>query len=38
RRMNIRHLEPLPEKINIERGADDEAVKAALEQAGISFE
>ncbi|WP_048149407.1 50S ribosomal protein L14e [Palaeococcus ferrophilus] len=38
RRMNIKHIEPLPEKVNIERGADDEAVKAALEQAGISLE
>jgi len=38
RRMNVKHLEPLPEKVDIERGADDEAVKAALEQAGISLE
>ncbi len=38
RRMNIKHLEPLPEKVDIERGADDEAVKAALEQTGISLE
>ncbi|ASJ09930.1 50S ribosomal protein L14e [Thermococcus sp. P6] len=38
RRMNIKHLEPLPERVNIERGADDEAVKAALEEAGISLE
>lgn len=38
RRMNIKHLEPLPERISIERGADDEAVKSALEQAGISLE
>jgi large subunit ribosomal protein L14e len=38
RRMNVKHLEPLPEKVSIERGADDEAVKAALEQAGISLE
>ncbi|ASI98198.1 50S ribosomal protein L14e [Thermococcus celer] len=38
RRMNVKHLEPLPEKLEIERGADDEAVKAALEQAGISLE
>jgi len=37
RRMNVKHLEPLPEKVNIERGADDEAVKAALEQAGLSL-
>jgi large subunit ribosomal protein L14e len=38
RRMNVKHLEPLPEKVSIERSADDEAVKAALEQAGISLE
>ncbi len=38
RRMNVKHLEPLPEKVSIERGADDEAVKAALEGAGISLE
>ncbi|GAB6102728.1 50S ribosomal protein L14e [Thermococcus atlanticus] len=38
RRMNVKHLEPLPERVSIERGADDEAVKAALEQAGISLE
>ena len=38
RRMNVKHLEPLPEKLNIERGASDEEVKAALEQAGISLE
>ena len=38
RRMNVKHLEPLPEKVNIERDADDEAVKAALEGAGISLE
>ncbi|WP_297519173.1 50S ribosomal protein L14e [Thermococcus sp.] len=38
RRMNVKHLEPLPERVNIERGADDETVKAALESAGISLE
>jgi len=38
RRMNVKHLEPLPEKVDIERGASDEDVKAALEQAGISLE
>ena len=35
RRMNIKHIEPLPEKINIQRGASDEEVKSALEQVGI---
>ncbi len=38
RRMNVKHLEPLPEKVDIERGADDDAVKAVLESAGISLE
>ncbi|AEH24216.1 50S ribosomal protein L14e [Pyrococcus yayanosii] len=37
RRMNIKHIEPLPEKINIPRGASDEEVRQALEQAGISL-
>ena len=27
RRMNVKHLEPLPEKLNIERGASDEEVR-----------
>ncbi|WP_054839850.1 50S ribosomal protein L14e [Thermococcus sp. JCM 11816] len=31
RRMNVKHLEPLPEKVNIQRGASDEEIKAALE-------
>ncbi|WP_297509444.1 50S ribosomal protein L14e [Thermococcus sp.] len=38
RRMNIKHLEPLPEKINIPRGASDDEIRQALEQAGISLE
>ena len=38
RRMNVKHLEPLPERVNIERGAPDEEVKAALESAGVSLE
>ncbi|MFA4647083.1 50S ribosomal protein L14e [Pyrococcus kukulkanii] len=37
RRMNIKHIEPLPEKVNIPRGASDEEVRQALEQAGISL-
>ncbi|HIP89391.1 MAG TPA: 50S ribosomal protein L14e [Thermococcus paralvinellae] len=39
RRMNIKHIEPLPEKVkvNIPRGASDEEVKEALEKAGISL-
>jgi len=37
RRMNVKHLEPTQQKLKIERGADDEAVKAALEEAGVSL-
>ena len=35
RRANINHIEVLPEKIDIEPGASDDAIKAALEQAGL---
>ncbi len=35
RRCNVKHLEPTPEKIDIERGASDEEVKEALEEAGL---
>lgn len=35
RRANVKHLEPLPHKVSIEKGASDEAVKAALEKAGL---
>ncbi|WP_456482555.1 50S ribosomal protein L14e [Methanopyrus sp.] len=35
RRCNIKHLEPTPEKIDIDRGASDEEVKEALEEAGL---
>ena len=35
RRANINHIEVLPEKIDIEPGASDDAVKTALEQAGL---
>ncbi|MDK2870264.1 MULTISPECIES: 50S ribosomal protein L14e [Pyrococcus] len=37
RRMNIKHIEPLPQKIDIPRGASDEEVRTALEKAGISL-
>ncbi len=37
RRMNVKHLEPLPQKLKLERGADDETIKVALEEAGISL-
>ncbi|MFO7835596.1 MAG: 50S ribosomal protein L14e [Candidatus Thorarchaeota archaeon] len=32
---NIKHLEPLEEIIDIERGADDDMVLEALENAGL---
>ena len=35
RRCNIKHLEPTPEKVDIDRGASDEEVKEALEEAGL---
>ena len=34
RRVNIKHLIPLEDTINIPRGASDEEVKRALEEAG----
>jgi len=34
RRCNIKHLEPTSDKIKISRGASDEEVKKALEEAG----
>jgi large subunit ribosomal protein L14e len=36
RRCNVKHLEPTPEKIDIERGASDEEVREALEEAGLA--
>ncbi len=35
RRSNLAHLEPTTEKIEISRGAEDDAVKKALESAGL---
>ncbi len=35
RRCNINHLEPLDKKIDIPKGASDEEVIKALEQAGL---
>ncbi len=35
RRCNINHLEPLDKKIDIPKGASDEEVLKALEQAGL---
>lgn len=34
RRVNVRHIEPTGDKINIERGAGDDFVFKALEAAG----
>ncbi len=35
RRANIKHLEPTPHKINISKGASDEEVLKAVEEAGL---
>lgn len=35
RKSNVRHLEPLPKKINIKKGATDEEVLQALEKEGL---
>jgi len=36
RRANIKHLEPTEAKVEIRRGADDEEVLKAIEEAGLS--
>ncbi len=36
RRANIKHLEPLPQKVEIEKGAGDEEVLKAIEAAGLA--
>jgi len=38
RRANVKHLEPLPHKVDIPKGASDEEVLKALEQAGLMEE
>lgn len=35
RRVNILHIEPTDKKININKGASDEDVKKALQEAGL---
>ncbi|NHJ12548.1 MAG: 50S ribosomal protein L14e [Candidatus Thorarchaeota archaeon] len=35
RKCNVRHLEPLETKIEVEKGADDKAVEKALTDAGL---
>ena len=36
RRVNIKHIEPLEKKIEIEKGASDEDVVKAIEEAGLT--
>ena len=36
RKCNIRHLEPLENELQIEKGADDAAVEKAIEEAGLT--
>lgn len=36
RRVNILHIEPTDKKININKGASDEDVKRALQEAGLT--
>jgi len=38
RRANVRHLEPTPHKVNVARGASDEEVLKAVEEAGLADE
>lgn len=35
RRCNIKHLEPLPHKLEIAKGASDDDIKRAFEAAGL---
>jgi len=35
RRANIKHLEPTPHRLNIQKGASDEEVMKAIEEAGL---
>ena len=36
RKANVSHIEPTDKKVEIERGASDEAVAKALEEAGLT--
>ncbi|RLE66134.1 MAG: 50S ribosomal protein L14e [Thermoprotei archaeon] len=38
RRVNVKHIEPTPYKINISKGASDEEVISALEESGLIAE
>ncbi|RLE78197.1 MAG: 50S ribosomal protein L14e [Thermoprotei archaeon] len=38
RRVNVKHIEPTPHKIRISKGASDEEVISALEEAGLIAE
>lgn len=35
RRVNVKHLEPINQRVDITRGASDEEIIAALEKAGL---
>ncbi|MEM1508868.1 MAG: 50S ribosomal protein L14e [Thermofilaceae archaeon] len=35
RRVNVKHLEPINQRIDITRGASDEEIMTALEKAGL---
>ena len=35
RKCNLKHLEPLPQKLQIKKGASDDEVAAALKSAGL---
>ncbi len=35
RKVNVRHLVPLPQKVEIDEGADDESVREALREANL---
>lgn len=38
RRVNVKHLEPTPYKIDISKGASDEDIISALQKAGLTDE
>ncbi|MCX8181089.1 MAG: 50S ribosomal protein L14e [Thermofilaceae archaeon] len=38
RRVNVKHLEPTPYKIDISKGASDEDIISALQKAGLTEE
>lgn len=36
RRCNVKHLEPTPHKLNLSKGASDEEIKRAFEEAKLA--